>query len=415
MAEVQNDPDRVTHPLKRNAAGEFERVSWDEALDDIGDRLGRILDGARPGCGRAGTWATRAPSATRTRCGARASSTASARRTPTAPGSQDVNNRFAASALHVRHAAGGPDPGHRAHGLPLHGGGQPAGLPRVGAERPARARAPARDRGAAAAGWCASTRAARRPPSQFEHQPIRPDGDAWLLLSMIHTIFDEGLADEGFLDAHTDGWSELRRFAADHPPEATEARTGIAPERVRELARDFAGSESAAAYGRTGRLPGALRHARGLPARRAERRDRQRRPPGRQRVRRPADPARRDRRADRARHLRRGPRALRRLPRRAGRDAGLAAPAGDHHPGRAPDPRAVRVRRQPGAVGARRRRAGGRLRGARPDGVARLLRERDQPPRRLRAAHHHDVRARRRAGGADVASSPRRSSRPPRR
>ena len=87
---------------------------------------------------------------------------------------------------------------------------------------------------------------------QFEHQPIRPDGDAWLLLSMIHTIFDEGLADAGFLEARTSGWDELRRIAAGHPPEATEAFTGIAPARVRELARDFAASESAAAYGRTG-------------------------------------------------------------------------------------------------------------------------------------------------------------------
>ena len=29
MTEVHNDPDRVLHPLRKNAAGEFERVSWD--------------------------------------------------------------------------------------------------------------------------------------------------------------------------------------------------------------------------------------------------------------------------------------------------------------------------------------------------------------------------------------------------
>ena len=43
MAEVQNDPDRVLHPLRKNAAGEFERVGWDEALDEIGSRLKRIV------------------------------------------------------------------------------------------------------------------------------------------------------------------------------------------------------------------------------------------------------------------------------------------------------------------------------------------------------------------------------------
>jgi anaerobic selenocysteine-containing dehydrogenase len=42
MTDVQNDPDRVLHPMRRNASGEFERVSWGLALDEIGDRLGRI-------------------------------------------------------------------------------------------------------------------------------------------------------------------------------------------------------------------------------------------------------------------------------------------------------------------------------------------------------------------------------------
>jgi len=40
--EVQNDPDRVTHSLKRQPDGTFTRVSWDEAMGDIVDRLRRI-------------------------------------------------------------------------------------------------------------------------------------------------------------------------------------------------------------------------------------------------------------------------------------------------------------------------------------------------------------------------------------
>src|SRR5262249_24495715 len=44
MIEILNDPDRVTTPLKRvGAPGEFEPVSWDEALDDIAQRLKRIV------------------------------------------------------------------------------------------------------------------------------------------------------------------------------------------------------------------------------------------------------------------------------------------------------------------------------------------------------------------------------------
>ena len=343
MAEVQNDPDRVTHPLKRNAAGEFERVSWDEALDDIGDRLGRILDERGPG---AVAWYAGNPSAFSYSHALWRKGFLDCIGSPHAygAGSQDVNNRFAASALMYGTPLVIPIPDiERTDFLfmvganPLVSHGSVLSAPRV-RERLLEIE----ERGGRVV--CVDPRRSETA-KQFEHQPIRPDGDAWLLLSMLHTIFDEGLADEGFLDTNTDGWAELRRFAAEHPPEATEA-----PDRDRSRAGARAGARLRGLGVRRGirahrRVPGPLRHARRLPARRAERRDGQRRPPGRQRLRRPADPARRDRRADRPRHLRGRPGALRRLPGRAGRNAGVAAAAGDHHAGRAPDPRAVRVRR----------------------------------------------------------------------
>jgi len=42
MTEVQNDPDRVLHPQRRRPDGSFERVSWEVALGEIGERLGAI-------------------------------------------------------------------------------------------------------------------------------------------------------------------------------------------------------------------------------------------------------------------------------------------------------------------------------------------------------------------------------------
>src|SRR5947209_10587654 len=44
MTAVQNDPDRVIHPLRRRADGSFEQVSWDDALDDIGARRQQVLE-----------------------------------------------------------------------------------------------------------------------------------------------------------------------------------------------------------------------------------------------------------------------------------------------------------------------------------------------------------------------------------
>ena len=42
FTEVQNDPDRVTTPLRRGPNG-FEPVTWDEAMSDIAARLSAVL------------------------------------------------------------------------------------------------------------------------------------------------------------------------------------------------------------------------------------------------------------------------------------------------------------------------------------------------------------------------------------
>src|SRR5687768_16264669 len=45
MTDVQNDPDRVLRPLRRRSGGEpgdFEEVSWEEAMSDIAPRLSRL-------------------------------------------------------------------------------------------------------------------------------------------------------------------------------------------------------------------------------------------------------------------------------------------------------------------------------------------------------------------------------------
>ncbi len=60
MTEIQNDPDRVIHPLRRRADGSFERVTWQAALDDIGTRLRGVID--RHGGGSIG-WYVGNPSA----------------------------------------------------------------------------------------------------------------------------------------------------------------------------------------------------------------------------------------------------------------------------------------------------------------------------------------------------------------
>ncbi len=85
-----------------------------------------------------------------------------------------------------------------------------------------------------------------------EHVQIRPGGDAFLLLGMLHVIFSEGLADLGRLEAVTDGLEDVQELASHWPPERAAAVAGIEPEAIERLPREFAAAPTAVAYGRVG-------------------------------------------------------------------------------------------------------------------------------------------------------------------
>jgi formate dehydrogenase len=250
MAEVHNDPDRVTQPLRKNAAGDFEPVSWDEALTDIAMRLRSVLDLHGPG---GVGWYMGNPGAFSYSHTLWVKGFLDAIGSPHyySAGSQDVNNRFAASALLYGSPLAVPFPDvERTSFLlmvganPLVSHGSVLSTPRV------RERLLAiEERGGRIVVVDPRNSETAR---QFEHQPIRPDSDAWMLLSMLNVVFDDDLADATFLAEATTGADQLRALVAEHTPEATAGRTGIEPDRLRALARDFATAESAAAYGRTG-------------------------------------------------------------------------------------------------------------------------------------------------------------------
>jgi len=85
-----------------------------------------------------------------------------------------------------------------------------------------------------------------------EHLAIRPGTDAWWLLALIHTIFDEDLVELGRLEPHISGVDEVRDLVTDYTPEAVADRCGIDAETTRRIAREFAAADAACAYGRMG-------------------------------------------------------------------------------------------------------------------------------------------------------------------
>lgn len=84
------------------------------------------------------------------------------------------------------------------------------------------------------------------------HHFIAPGADAFLLLALLNVVFAESLARDSRAGALADGGEQLRALVAPWTPERVSPATGIAPETIRAIARDFARAETAACYGRVG-------------------------------------------------------------------------------------------------------------------------------------------------------------------
>ncbi|HEY4178037.1 MAG TPA: molybdopterin-dependent oxidoreductase [Kofleriaceae bacterium] len=84
------------------------------------------------------------------------------------------------------------------------------------------------------------------------HHFIRPGGDAFLLLGIVHTLFAEKLVKLGRLAEHIVGVDEVETAAAPFTPEVVASRCGMPAEIIRDLARQLATTERAVLYGRIG-------------------------------------------------------------------------------------------------------------------------------------------------------------------
>jgi anaerobic selenocysteine-containing dehydrogenase len=85
-----------------------------------------------------------------------------------------------------------------------------------------------------------------------EHHFIRPGSDAALLFALLNVIFEEGLARPGRLAGFADGLDAVRAALALFTPERVAVATGIAAATIVRLARELAGAENSAIYGRVG-------------------------------------------------------------------------------------------------------------------------------------------------------------------
>jgi anaerobic selenocysteine-containing dehydrogenase len=250
FTEIVNDPDRVLHPLRKNEFGEFEQVSWETAMSDITTRLGAVL--RRDGASSVG-WYFGNPATFSTGHTMWVANFTTLLGTPHvySAGSQDVNNRFVASHFLYGTPVAAPIPDiNRVQFLVIIGAnpvvshGSVMSSPRIRENL----QAITHRGGRVLVIDPRRTETAR----EFEWQPIVPDTDALLLLSLLQVMFAEKLADTDQLARQSTGVESIKRLAAGFAPEVTADRTGIDPQTVRELARNLVVTDRAAIYGRVG-------------------------------------------------------------------------------------------------------------------------------------------------------------------
>jgi molybdopterin guanine dinucleotide-containing S/N-oxide reductase-like protein len=70
--------------------------------------------------------------------------------------------------------------------------------------------------------------------------PIHPGTDAALALGLMHVIINENLFDADYVSRYTVGFEDLKARAQQYPPEKVAHWTGISADDIRKLARDYA-------------------------------------------------------------------------------------------------------------------------------------------------------------------------------
>ena len=251
LQDIYRDPDRLRHPLRRTPGGEWVRLGWDEAFDEVAGRLREVQ--RRHGRNAVGIFLGNP----------NVHNYGSLLFGPPLLRALKTQNRFSATSVDQlpHHLAAREMFGHQLL-LPVPDidrtsfflvmGANP--LASNGSMMTAPGFRRRLQRLLARGGRLVVVDPRRTETARVAdtHLFIRPGTDALLLMALLSVIFAEGLEDLGRLDEHCDSLAELRSAAAPFSPERVAGATGIDPETIRRLARDFASSPTAACYGRFG-------------------------------------------------------------------------------------------------------------------------------------------------------------------
>ncbi len=85
-----------------------------------------------------------------------------------------------------------------------------------------------------------------------DHHFIRPGKDAYLLMAIIHTLFNESLVNTSHLDDYLKGLADVEAAVKPFTVELAAEQTGMSSEAITALTRELANTDKAVLYGRMG-------------------------------------------------------------------------------------------------------------------------------------------------------------------
>ncbi|MBZ0253157.1 MAG: molybdopterin-dependent oxidoreductase, partial [Candidatus Methylomirabilis sp.] len=246
--EVTHDPDRILHPMKREG-GQWTRVTWDQAVREIAEKLNRIR--LRHGPHAIALYRGN-PSAFSYNHALFLTGFGEAigTRNVYGAGSADSLADFAASKFLYGASFLQPIPDVERTRYAIFIGVNPAisHATLVNIQDTKTRLKAIRKRGGKVV--VIDPRRTETAEIADEHVFIRPNTDAYLLLAMIRTIFEEKLEATEFLKAHAREAEVLRGAAQPFTPELAAEKTGIPAETIRRITREYREAEGAFLYGR---------------------------------------------------------------------------------------------------------------------------------------------------------------------
>src|SRR5579875_2311779 len=236
-------PDRLLYPMRRrpgipkgslphsHEAESFERISWDEALDSIAERLGAISREYGPESilpySYAGTIGVLGYGSMDRRFFHRLGASQLDRTICATTGGEALlsvyGRKLGTDTEAFRHARlilawGANIHGNNIHLWPFIEEARRSGAKLIVID-------PYRTRTARAADWFI---------------PINPGTDSALALGIMHILVRDGLFDRDYVTRWTLGFEQLQQRIAEYPPERVSALTGIPVTEIEQLAREYA-------------------------------------------------------------------------------------------------------------------------------------------------------------------------------